>query len=65
MFVKARQDETNEIRYINLNFCRTLEFCTIERIEAVIDDGYYETAFYYIEGEEVEKVRKFLKGELK
>lgn len=64
MFVKSRQDESDEIRYINLNFCRTLEFITIEKIEAVIDDGYFETSFYYIEGEEeVKKVREFLKGE--
>lgn len=64
MFVKARQDETDREIYINLNFCRTLDFITLEKIEAVIDDGYYETAFYYIEGEkEVKKVREFLKGE--
>ena len=64
MFVRAKEDETNREIYINLNFCRTLDFITLEKIEAVIDDGYFETAFYYIEGkEEVKKVRKFLKGE--
>lgn len=64
MFVKARLDDSNEIRYINLNFCRTLDFRSTERIEAVIDDGYFETAFYYIEDEkEIKKVREFLKGE--
>ncbi len=64
MFVKARDDWTSEEKYINLKFCRVIESYGEEGYQAVIDDGYDKDTFYIIEEEsEIEKVRKFLKGE--
>ena len=66
MFVKAKDDWTGEEKYINLNYCRVIEPYGEESYQAVIDDGYDKNTFYIVEEEsEIEKVRKFLKGELK
>lgn len=59
MFVKAKNDWTGEEKYINLNFCRVL--CPSSYgFEAVIDDGYDESTFYRIEGQEAENIKSFL-----
>ena len=66
MFVKAKDDWTSEEKYINLNFCRVIAPYGKEDYQVVIDDGYDKDSFYIIgEESEVEKVEKFLKGELK
>jgi len=64
MFVKAKDDWTGEEKYINLNYCRVIESYGEEGYQTVIDDGYDKDSFYIIgEESEVEKVKKFLKGE--
>ena len=60
MFVKAKDDWTEEEKYINLKYCRVIAPYSEDGFQVVLNDGYDEDAFYIIKGEEVEKVKKFL-----